>query len=259
MKKLNNSNIIEIKNLGLKIDDTWIHHDLNLSIPRGEIFAIVGGSGSGKTMLLKQMLQLEPSTNGSIKILGINMSKASEEELDNVRRNWGVVFQADALFSSFTTLENIAFPLMHYTHLDMVTIQELSLLKLKLVGLSEETANKYPSELSGGMQKRVAIARACVMDPPLLFLDEPTAGLDPKAANEFDELIILLQRSLGLSVVIITHDVDTLWHAADQIAFLGEGKILEVGTMQTLTKSEQPLVKAYFSGPRAHLAAAEYE
>lgn len=259
MKQLNASNIIEIKNLGLKIDDTWIHRHLNLTIPSGEIFAIVGGSGSGKTMLLKQMLRLEPSTTGSIKILGVNMLKASEEELDKVRKSWGVVFQADALFSSFTALENIAFPLMHFTHLDTETIQQLSLLKLKLVGLSEETANKYPSELSGGMQKRVAIARACVMDPPLLFLDEPTAGLDPKAANEFDELILLLQRSLGLSVVIITHDIDTLWHLASQVAFLGEGKILEVGTMQALSKSEQPLVKAYFSGPRAHLAAAEYK
>lgn len=249
--------IVDIKQLGLELKGTWIHRDLDLTIFQGEILAIVGASGCGKTMLLRQILQLQTPTTGSVQVLGIDLLKATEEELGNIRRNWGVVFQQGALFSSLTTLENIAFPLKNSTHLDPYTIHELAMLKLKLVGLPEEAAWKYPSELSGGMQKRVAIARACVMDPTLLFLDEPTSGLDPRAAHEFDELIVNLRHSLELTVVMVTHDLATLWYAASRVAFLAQGRVQGLGTVRELAKSADPTIKAYFNGPRAHLVAKQ--
>lgn len=246
--------IIEVKNLGLKIGETWIHHNLDLTIFQGETLAIVGGSGCGKTTLLRQILQLQQPTTGTIKILGMDTLTATEKELNQLRKNWGVVFQQGALFSSLTTLENIAFPLTRYTELNPPLINELAMLKIKLVGLSEEAAWKYPGDLSGGMQKRAAIARACVMDPILLFLDEPTAGLDPIAAYEFDELILSLKNSLNLTVVMVTHDLDTLWHISDRVAFLDEGRVLGLGTMSELMANTTPSIKHYFNGPRGRRA-----
>jgi phospholipid/cholesterol/gamma-HCH transport system ATP-binding protein len=246
--------IIEINDLGFQIQGNWILRNLNLSISKGEILGIAGGSGSGKTTLLRQILQLESPTTGSIKILGVDTSHATETNLNKIRQHWGVVFQQGALFSSLTTLENIAFPLKCYRELSDSTINELALLKLKLVGLSESAALKYPYELSGGMQKRVAIARACMMDPTLLFLDEPTAGLDPQSADEFDDLILRLKDSLDLTVVIVTHDLDTLWHISTRVAFLGEGQILGLAPLSELVKSTQPTIKKYFSGPRSRSA-----
>lgn len=242
--------IIEIKNLGLKINDTWIHRHLDLTIFKGEILAVVGSSGCGKTMLLRQILQLQPPTTGSIKILGIDTLTATEAELHKIRKNWGVVFQQDALFTSLTTLENTAFPLTHYTDLDNSIINELAMLKIKLAGLSEDAAWKYPDELSGGMQKRAAIARACALDPILLFLDEPTAGLDPQAAHEFDEMILRLKSSLNLTVIMATHDLDTLWRISDRVAFLGEKHVLGLGTMPELLVNNNPSIENYFNGPR---------
>lgn len=252
---MNPSNtIIEINDLGFQIQGNWILRNLNLSISKGEILGIAGGSGSGKTTLLRQILQLETPTTGSIKILGVDTSHTAENNLNKIHQHWGVVFQQGALFSSLTTLENIAFPLKCYAQLSDSIINELALLKLKLVGLSESAALKYPSELSGGMQKRVAIARACMMDPTLLFLDEPTAGLDPQSADEFDDLILRLKNSLDLTVVIVTHDLDTLWHISTRVAFLGEGQILGLAPLSELVKSTQPTIKKYFSGPRSRSA-----
>jgi phospholipid/cholesterol/gamma-HCH transport system ATP-binding protein len=248
------SPIIEIKNLGFQIDENWIHRNLNLIVFRGEILGIAGGSGCGKTTLLRQILQLEPPSVGSIKILGSETQNATEDVLNKIRQHWGVVFQQGALFSSLTALQNIAFPLKRYTDLSDEIIHELAILKLKLVGLPESAAWKYPHELSGGMQKRVAIARACIMDPTLLFLDEPTAGLDPQAADEFDSLILSLKNSFDLTVVIVTHDLDTLWNISSRVAFLGEGRVLGLGTMSELVKNPQPLIKKYFSGPRSRSA-----
>ena len=247
--------IIEIKNLGLKINDTWIHRNLDLTIFKGEIIALVGGSGCGKTTLLRQILQLQKPTTGSIKVLGIDTLTASEAELHEIRKKWGVVFQQDALFTSLTTLENTAFPLTHYTDLDKSIINELAMLKIKLVGLSEDAAWKYPDELSGGMQKRAAIARACALDPILLFLDEPTAGLDPEAAEEFDELILRLRSSFNLTVIMATHDVDSLWRITDRVAFLAEKHVVGLGTMSELVENDNPLIKNYFNGPRGRKTA----
>jgi len=247
--------IIEIKSLGFKVNETWIHRNLDLTIFKGETLAIVGGSGCGKTTLLRQILQLQKPTTGSIKILGVDTLTATEAELNEIRKNWGVVFQQDALFSSSTTLENTAFPLTRYTDLDERIINELAMLKIKLAGLSEDAAWKYPYELSGGMQKRAAIARACVMDPALLFLDEPTAGLDPRSAHEFDELILSFKNSLNLTVVMVTHDLETLWHISDRVAFLGEGRVLGLGTMAELSENNQPLIQQYFNGPRGRQIA----
>lgn len=250
--------IIEIKNLGLKINSTLIHENLNLTIFKGETIGIVGASGCGKTTLLRQILQLQKPTTGSIKILGVDTATATEEELNEIRKHWGVVFQQDALFSSLTTLENTAFPLTRYTDLDDDIINELAMLKIKLVGLSEDDAWKYPDELSGGMQKRAAIARACAMDPTLLFLDEPTAGLDPHAAHEFDELILKLKASFNLTVIMVTHDLDTLWHITNRVAFLAEGRVLGLGTMSELSANNDPVVRQYFNGPRGEAIAQRH-
>lgn len=252
------SPIIELKNLGLRFGEKWIHRNLNLTVLKGEILGIVGGSGCGKTALLRQMLQLQKPTTGKIKIFGIDALNATETQLNEIRENWGVVFQQGALFSSLTTIENIAFPLKHYTDLDDTTINELAMLKLKLVGLSEDAGWKYPSELSGGMQKRAAIARACIMDPILLFLDEPTAGLDPESSQEFDDLILKLKNSLNLTVIMATHDIDTLWDITDRVAFLGEGRILGLDPVSKLVSNSNPQIKAYFNGPRGRAAAETY-
>lgn len=252
------SPVVEIKNLGLCFGETWIHQHLDLTIYAGETLAIVGGSGSGKTMLLKQMLTLQEATTGSIHILGVDVRHATETQMKQIRQSWGVVFQSGALFSDLTTLENIAFPLKQYTNLQDSLIESLAMLKLQLVGLSPNTAFKYPDELSGGMQKRVAMARACSMDPVLLFLDEPTAGLDPKSAHGFDELVLHLKRSLNLTVVMVTHDLDSLWHISDRVAFLGEGRVLGIAPIAELAQQEHPLIKDYFSGPRGRTTAKEY-
>ena len=250
--------IIEIQRLTIQLGGKTILNHLDLSIQRGEVLAIVGGSGSGKSTLLRAILCLIPIASGTIKFFGKANHHRSETEFTKLCQSWGVLFQQGALFSSLTVLQNIEFPLHEYTDLDAKTITEIALLKLKLVGLNADAAYKFPSELSGGMQKRVALARALALDPALLFLDEPTAGLDPVAANSFDELILNLQQTLGLSIIMVTHDLDTLWHITNRVAFLAEGKVLEVGSMQELAQSEQAAIKNYFNGPRGRAAKEQY-
>ncbi|MDF2867310.1 MAG: mkl [Gammaproteobacteria bacterium] len=250
--------IIEIQRLTIQLGGKTILNHLDLSIQRGEVLAIVGGSGSGKSTLLRAILCLIPIASGTIKFFGKANHHRSETEFTKLCQSWGVLFQQGALFSSLTVLQNIEFPLHEYTDLDAKTITEIALLKLKLVGLNADAAYKFPSELSGGMQKRVALARALALDPALLFLDEPTAGLDPVAANSFDELILNLQQTLGLSIIMVTHDLDTLWHITNRVAFLAEGKVLEVGNMQELAQSEQAAIKNYFNGPRGRAAKEQY-
>lgn len=251
--------VIEIKNLKINLGGTWIHRGINLSINRGEVFAIVGGSGAGKSLLLRQILNLEQPTSGSISIFQKNLQKMNPDELLALQNHWGVMFQHSALFSSLTVLENVAFPLTEHTTLDPKTINQLALLKIVMAELPASAAYKYPSELSGGMEKRAALARAIVMDPELLFLDEPTAGLDPHAAAGLDELVLNLKKNLGLTIVLVTHDLDTLWTVTDRVAFLGEGKVLAVAPMAELVKDSHPEIKEFFSGPRGRVAQNVYD
>ncbi len=232
--------LIEIKNLKTQLGGTWIHKDVNLSVNKGEILAIVGGSGSGKTTLLREMLSLTKPISGSIRIFGQEIIHASSKTLLAIQQRWGVLFQQNALFSSLTLLENVSFPLNEHTDLDPDSTRELALLKILMAGLPFESAIKYPAELSGGMQKRAGLARAIALDPELLFLDEPTAGLDPNTAAGFDELILNLQSTMGLTIVMVTHDLDSLWKVANRVAFLGDGKVLKVAPMAELIKDPHP-------------------
>ena len=240
-------NIIEIRNLDNKFGKQWIHHKLQLDIPKGEILAIIGGSGSGKTTLLRSMLMLQEPLAGEIKIFGENLKNITHAKAQKIRSRWGVLFQHSALFSAFTVLENIMFPMQELTNLTKQQQQDLALLKISLVGLPNHAANMYPYELSGGMQRRAAAARALAMDPELLFLDEPTTGLDPISARQFDELIVLLKNSLNLTIVIISHDIASLERCTDRVAFIGEGKVLAIEPIEQLKLNQHPLIAQYFS------------
>lgn len=263
MNMTNNKNtpesIIEVKNLKIHLGGEWVHNGLDFTVQRGEVVGIAGSSGAGKTTLLREMLMLTPPTSGSVRIFGQELTTASANALLAVQQRWGVLFQQNALFSSLTVLENVAFPLHEHTELSASTINELALLKILLVGLPAEAASKYPAELSGGMQKRAALARSIVMDPELIFLDEPTAGLDPDSASGLDELILNLQATMGLTIVVITHDLDTLWRVTNRVAFLGDGKVLCMDTMPNLLKGEDPKIREFFNGPRARAAQKNYE
>lgn len=251
--------IIEVSNLNTRFGKEFVHKGINLTVQTGEILGIVGGSGSGKTTLLREMLGLTIPTSGSIKVFGHELTTASPNVLLAIQRRWGVLFQQNALFSSLTLTENVSFPLKEHAHLDDETIQQLALLKILMAGLPFDSANKYPAQLSGGMQKRAGLARAIVLDPELLFLDEPTAGLDPNTAAGFDELILNLQSTMGLTIVMITHDLDSLWQVTDRVAFLGEGKVLAVQPMSELVKNKHPLIQAFFGGPRGRIVEESYE
>ena len=242
--------IIEVKNLKTYLGGTWVHNEVSLSVRRGEILGIVGGSGSGKTTLMREMLGLTKPDSGSIDVFGHNLITAPPKILLEIQRRWGVLFQSNALFSSLTLLENVLFPLKEHTALDENTLKELALLKIMLAGLPIDAAVKYPAELSGGMQKRAGLARAIVLDPELIFLDEPTAGLDPNTASRFDELILNLQSTMGLTIVIVTHDLDTLWRITNRVAFLGEGRVLSIDPMSELVKNPNPLIQDFFCEPR---------
>jgi len=242
-----NPNIIEIKHLSTYLGGAWVHKDINLDVKRGEILVIVGGSGTGKTVLLHEMLALRTPTSGSIRIFEHELIKADAKTLLAIQRRWGVLFQQNALFSSLSVLENVSFPLNEHTQLDQQTIRELALLKFVLAGLPIESAVKYPAELSGGMQKRAALARSIALDPELLFLDEPTAGLDPNKVMVFDELILNLQSTMGLTIVMITHDVESLKRVANRVAFLGEGKVLAIEPPDKLIQNRHPLIQEFFN------------
>lgn len=248
------STIVEVKDLKNKLDSVWVHKDVNFTIQKKEIVAIIGGSGSGKTTILRSILMLLPPTSGSIKVFGHEIINCSEKTAASIRRRWGVAFQQNALFSSLTLLENIMFPITEFTQLPKPLCRQLALLKISLSGLPLDAANKYPSELSGGMQKRAAVARAIALDPELLFLDEPSAGLDPQSASSLDQLLLDLRDNQGLTIVIATHDIDTLWAITDKVIFLGEGKVLAAKSMAELVKDPNPIIQAYFKGPRGQRA-----
>ena len=249
---------IDIRNLSTVFQNgdkkAVIHKDLNLAVQRGEILSLVGGSGTGKTVLLRQMLGLEQPTTGTIEILG-----ESAAEL-GVRRGAasriGMLFQQGALFSAFTVLENIAFPLRELRMLPPALVREAAMVKLQMVGLNPDAAGKMPSDLSGGMVKRVALARALIMDPPLLLLDEPTAGLDPASSDSFCTLLLGLHRDMGLTVVMVTHDLDTLFELSTRIAVLAEQKVIVVAPPREVVAFKHPFIEAFFLGERGQRAMA---
>lgn len=240
-------NIIEVKGLKNYLGGQWVHADVSFSVKKGEILAIIGGSGSGKTTILRSLLMLMKPTAGELRIFGKDIQHLTAYEEDELRKRWGMLFQHSALFSSLTVLENIMFPIQEFTHLDKKFMEELAMLKIALVGLPKDAASKLPSELSGGMQRRAAAARAIAMDPELVFLDEPTTGLDPHSARLFDDLILFLRDALKLTVVMVTHDIESLKHIADRIAFVGEGRILCIAPYEELKKNPHPLIVDYFS------------
>lgn len=238
--------IIEIEGLKNFLGGQWVHKDVNLTIKKREILAIIGGSGSGKTTIFRSLLLLQKFTAGKIKIFDKDIVTLNEQETNQLRRRWGVLFQHSALFSSMNVLENIMFPMQEFAHLDTEIMQELALLKIGLVGLPKEAAYKFPSELSGGMQRRAAAARALAMDPEILFLDEPTTGLDPHSARQFDKLIVFLRNALDLTIVMISHDLESL-KAADRVAFIGEGRIIAALPIEELMQYPHPMIAEYFN------------
>jgi phospholipid/cholesterol/gamma-HCH transport system ATP-binding protein len=245
---------VEIRNVTTRFGRSTVHDDVSLTIRRGEVFALAGGSGSGKTTLLREMLLLQKPSSGSIRLLGRDLAGLDEAGAESLHRRCGVLFQRGALFTAMTVEENVAAPLVEFTDLSKRLIRELAALKIALAGLPADSASKYPNELSGGMRKRAAMARAIANDPEILFLDEPSAGLDPVSASGLDELILRLKDLLGLTVVMVTHDLDSLWRVADRVAVLGEGKILGSGTMEELCRSADPVIRQYFHGPRGRAA-----
>lgn len=247
--------VIRIRGLVNAFGDTIIHDHIDLDVLRGEVLGVVGGSGAGKSVLLRSIVGLNRPQSGSISVLGQETADIDAESLRGLQLHWGVLFQEGALFSSQTVAQNIQVPLRRWTNMGQELMDEIAAMKLSLVGLPPDTALKYPAELSGGMTKRAGLARALALDPELLFLDEPTSGLDPISAAHFDDLVRNLQESLGLTVFLVTHDIDSLRATADRIAVL-VNRTIKVGTIETLSRDPDPWIHEYFCGVRGHAALA---
>jgi len=242
---------IHIEDVVVGFGDRLVLDRLSLDVEKGAVLGFVGGSGSGKSVLLRTIIGLVPKRSGRIEVLGCDLDAVADDGRRNIERRWGILFQHGALFSSLTAKQNVQFPMREGLQLSEKLMDEVAFTKLALVGLSRRDANKMPSELSGGMTKRVALARALAMDPEILFLDEPTSGLDPISAGDFDALIRTLQKTLGLTVFMVTHDLESLHTICDRIAVLADGKVVAHGGIADMMKSEHPWVKAYFRGRRA--------
>jgi phospholipid/cholesterol/gamma-HCH transport system ATP-binding protein len=246
---------IRVRDLVVGFGDQVVLDHLSLDVRRGEILGLVGASGGGKSVLLRTIIGLLPKRAGSIEVLGIGLDRASQQETLAIGRRWGILFQQGALFSSLTARQNVQFPMRENLDLSDRLLDEFANAKLEMVGLTADDGDKFPAELSGGMTKRVGLARALALDPEIVFLDEPTSGLDPIAAGDFDTLITTLQRTLGLTVFMVTHDLHSLYSVCDRIAALADGKIVEVGPMAALLASEHPWVRSYFQGERGRALA----
>ena len=247
--------VIEVRDLSTRFGEQVVHAGLDLEVRRGEIFALVGGSGSGKSTLLREMILLHAPDAGSIQVLGADLQSLDEERAQALRLRIGVMFQHGGLFGSLDVRENVGLPLREHSALPEASIDEIAAWKIALAGLEPETGSRYPAELSGGMLKRASLARALALDPELLFLDEPTAGLDPVSAAGVDQLVLRLRSLFGLTVVMITHDLDLLWQVADRVAVLGEGRVQGIGSMTELSRLQQPDIRQYFDGTRGRAAA----
>jgi phospholipid/cholesterol/gamma-HCH transport system ATP-binding protein len=228
---------------------------LDLDVRAGEILGVVGASGAGKSVLLRTIIGLLPRRQGTVEVLGVDVEKASEAERRALERRWGILFQQGALFSSLTVRENVQFPMRENLEISQRLMDEMALAKLEMVGLTRADGDKLPAELSGGMTKRVALARALALDPEIVFLDEPTSGLDPISAGDFDELIRTLQQTLEITVFMVTHDLESLYTACDRIAALADGKVVAEGPMDAMLECEHPWVKTYFQGKRGGMLA----
>jgi phospholipid/cholesterol/gamma-HCH transport system ATP-binding protein len=251
MLDTSNEAVIRVRDVVVGFKDVTILNRLSLDVFRGEILGFVGGSGAGKSVLMRTIIGLVPKVSGTIEVFGVDLGSAEDEERQAVERRWGVLFQQGALFSSLTVRQNVQFPMREYLKLSRRLLDEVAVAKLEMVGLTADVCEKYPSELSGGMIKRVALARALALDPEIVFLDEPTSGLDPIGAGDFDDLIRTLSRTLGLTVYMVTHDLDSLHSVCDRIVVLADGKVITSGPISTMLASEHPWVKSYFRGKRS--------
>jgi phospholipid/cholesterol/gamma-HCH transport system ATP-binding protein len=246
--------LIQVRGLLSQFGERTIHENLDLDVRRGEVLGVVGGSGTGKTVLLNSIIGLKEPEGGSIRIFDHDIADMTKEQAADIERRTGVLFQQGALYSSLSVLDNVASPLVEHTKMPRDMIRELAEMKIAMVGLKPESHHLKPAELSGGMKKRVGLARALALDPELLFLDEPTAGLDPIGAAAFDDLIRTLSDDLGLTVFMITHDLDSLYAICDQVAVLADKHVVEKATVHELERSDHPWIKEYFLGPRGRAA-----
>ena len=251
--------VIEARNIATRFGDHVVHDDVNLQVHAGEIIGLVGGSGTGKSVLMNTIIGLRQPDDGEIRVLGRSMGAASRAERLAIERRWGVLFQSGALFSSLTVKENVETPLREHTDLPDALISELADLKIALAGLPVDAGAKLPAQLSGGMKKRAGLARALALDPDILFLDEPTAGLDPIGAAEFDDLLLELRAALGLTVFMVTHDLDSLHTLCDRVAVLADRKVIANAPIAELMQMSHPWITEYFRGPRGRAALAGRE
>ncbi|QOY52585.1 ABC transporter ATP-binding protein [Candidatus Sulfurimonas baltica] len=240
------SNLIEVRDVSTIFDDRLVHNGVSLSVKEGEIYGLLGPSGCGKTTLLREMVMLQSSYSGSIEVLGHNLHHIKHEEAQQLRRKWGVLFQGGALFSSLSVRDNIALPLIEYTDLSAKMINEIVEFKINIVGLKLQDADLYPSQISGGMKKKAALARSLAMDPKLLFLDEPTSGLDPISAREFDNLILKLRDLLGLTIVMVSHDLQSIYDTLDSVAIIDNKKIVYEGSLDRIKSVESEFIQIFF-------------
>jgi len=251
--------VIEGHDLAMTFGTKRVFAGINVGVRPAEVLAIVGGSGCGKSTLMRQLALLQTPTSGSVTVFGTTVTDMEDGRAGSLRRQLGVMFQNGALFGDLTVLENVSLPLQEHTELSLPLIEQVAMLKIALAGLGPEAAALFPSQLSGGMRKRAAVARGIALDPAVLFLDEPSSGLDPISADAMDELVVQLKETLGLAVVLVTHDMDSLWRVADRILLLSDGGVAAEGTIQQLVDSDNPVARQFFHSRRGRASGAMYD